>query len=227
MKSVVFFILLLCCSLSFAGDWCKLPVSDEIFKYYLGLSLPTQSKSLALEEALEKGRIQAVRDNFGTSYSVYKQSIETDKDISLNFEHDEYSDLVFLKDFELFDQEINEVGNRFEACVILRYKKSAIKEEQDRLKNFKTDHLRPSVLNMSVNPANRGTLKINSSPPGAKVKIKGESFGYTPVTIEQIPLGEVQFQLVLPNYEDENATHTFTFKEEKSFYFNGLCRIKR
>ena len=219
MKSVVFFIFTLHCFVSFARDWCKLPVSDETYKYYQGLSLPTQSKSMAIEEALEKGRIQAVRDNFGTSYSVYKKAIETEKDISLNFEHDEYSELVYLKDFELIEQEIHEVGERFEACVLLRYKKSAIKDEQDRLKSIKLDHVRPSVLRMSVNPANRGTLKIDSKPQGAKVTINGESFGYTPVTIEQIPPGEVQFQLGLLNYEDESSTHTFRFKEEKSFFF--------
>lgn len=218
-----FFLSLFFMSLSqnSSGE-CKLPAHNHEFKYYAAYSSRFNSKAEAIDEATEKLRIQAIRENFGVSYSVYKKALVNDDNSQLNVEHDEESARVFLKNFEIIDQDIEEVNDQYEVCLVARYKTSAIKEELARLESnlgvmVPTKY---SKLKMTDNNQNDGTLRVESSPSGAKVFVNGESFGHTPLQLEQVSVGEHSIQVVHKYYAASSKSINVTEgKSEQSFYF--------
>ena len=220
LKIFVFIILIFISLSTLSSDWCTLPKSDSSFKYYLGQGSLNKSKSQAIEQAFENSKLNAIRDNFGTTFQVYKKTIKNDEDLHLNFQNDEVSRQVFLKDFEIYEHKINDVDNLYEACVVTKYSIDSIEEEKRRIKGNYPVIPKISTISFGVQNEDRNTLLIETSPSNAKVFIQNEAYGRTPVRLEQIPRGEIEIRIEKENYQVETIKQKFMSNETKNVNLN-------
>lgn len=60
-------------------------------------------------------------------------------------------------------------------------------------------------IRVTLTPVTTGSVQVSSVPAGANVLINGSPVGITPVTIPELPAGQVEMRLTLPGYQDWTA----------------------
>lgn len=156
----------------------KIPKNNETFSYYIGRSSESLSEAEAFTNATINAREQAISQNFGI-YTQFRtenyQSIDT---IQSTQNTEAISQQIRLEEFEQVDFYVENQKERKNVWILFKYKKSAIELEKNRLnflKNTGDDSHEFMISGNQEGAKIKGTLEVTSTPPGAPVRIDGES----------------------------------------------------
>lgn len=76
---------------------------------------------------------------------------------------------------------------------------------QDWIERVYVESNLDTKIRVTLTPVTTGSVQVSSVPAGANVLINGSPVGITPVTIPELPAGQVEMRLTLPGYQDWTA----------------------
>lgn len=76
---------------------------------------------------------------------------------------------------------------------------------QDWIERVYVESNLDTKIRVTLTPVTTGSVQVSSVPAGANVLINGSPVGITPVTIPDLPAGQVEMRLTLPGYQDWTA----------------------
>ena len=182
----------------------KVPRNPK-FLYYVGRASNAKTEKQGIEMAAQDAYEQAIRENFGITTRISKESTETLQSTKYAKSFRELSGEVRIVGFaqEQIHREKND-DKTLNVWVLFRYPKIEIPKEKARLRKVALEK-KKTVFSVQGRrgDAAKGTLEVITEPEDASVAIDGEPWGRTPLRlIGKLPSGRHTLSLTKTNYEN-------------------------
>lgn len=179
----------------------KLPVSDGVYKYYVGRSGPFSNERDAVNAATADAIEQATRE-FGFSTQINKETYESLQKTSSTARIKELSKEVQLKGFEQIKFHKESKKGSIEVWILFRYPLAEIQKEKRRLQEQKVEEKSIEFSTVGDSSTKISTIVEVISEPSATVLIDGEIYGKTPLRIiNQITPGSHKIRFESDSFE--------------------------
>ena len=181
-RLLLILIILLDIQLALADErpkWAShTPADTAKSLFFVGRSPKVSSEAEGLRMASKDAKEQLLRQEFGTTVKVDTTQTETLRDVSLDSQLSEISDLIRLRGFKQTEVYAEKENNEVEVWALFSVPKSEIKAEKGRIAEIREEKKRiAEIKRQQVKLANSVPRKENEPPPkpfnsGGKPKLR-------------------------------------------------------
>jgi hypothetical protein len=226
LKTIIFLSFFLSFN-SLANSWEDETFSEnKEYQFWTGISSPQKNLSEAINEAYNLAINEAVKYNFGFNQKITESFYQNiDKKDIYKENHVETPTIRFNKVLPVKQKILKTKNGHYIVKKQLRYSKKEIELEKKRLQKNPVKVSNKSLYNLVIesNQGNKiGTLKINSSPINAKIKltplkkIQGNKEFYLSANNTEfiIPLGSYMLEVIKDGYKVHQRKILLSGKEQ-------------
>lgn len=191
MKKFFIIFILFCYQATYGKEWFEQTITEDINNfYYVGVSSKKLNEKDALEDAYADALKEAVRHNFGVMHDYVGQYAQSESDLKVRQNTLLYRSGVKIVGAVPMNKILIEDGDYFIAYRKVKYPKSEIAKEKERLKHTKEKKLTLDPVEMPEHdeyllPSERASLDIKQSSkqifPSSRKTLPTFSWIWTPI----------------------------------------------